>query len=296
MSAVPPASDGRVAGVPVCPRHPRRESYVRCQRCERPVCPECQRAAAVGVQCVDCVRAQNKTVRTARTVFGGQVGTRAPRVTQAVIGVCVVAYVLEWTLGDSFFNRFAYAPFLTVAEPLRMLTAAFLHAPGGFVLHILFNMYALWTIGPYLESLLGPVRFAAVYLLSALGGSVGFFLLAIPGPDSPSWNRATVGASGAIFGLFAALLLINRRLGRDSAGIVGTIVIMGVIGFIPSLNIAWQAHLGGLVTGALATAVLVYAPQHRRAVLHPAGLAMVGVLLVVLTVLKIALVPSELFA
>jgi membrane associated rhomboid family serine protease len=234
-------------------------------------------------------------MRTARTVFGGQAGNRAPRVTQAIIGICVVAYVLELTLGDSVTGRFEYAPFLTVAEPWRMLTAAFLHSPG-FLLHILFNMYALWMIGPYLETLLGPVRFAALYLLSALGGSVGFFLLAIPGLDSPSWTTATVGASGAIFGLFATLLLVNRRLGRDSAGIIGTIVVMGVIGFIPSLNIAWQAHLGGLVTGALATAVMIYAPQKRRSVLHPVGLALVVVLLVVLTLVKIATVPSGMFA
>jgi membrane associated rhomboid family serine protease len=175
-----------------------------------------------------------------------------------------------------------------------MLTAAFLHSPD-FLLHIVFNMYALWMIGPYLEALLGTARFAALYLLSALGGSVGCFVLAVPGFDSLSWLRGTVGASGAIFGLFAALLMVNRRLGRDSVGIIGVIVINGVLGFMPGLNIAWQAHLGGLITGALAAGVLAYSPAQRRSVLHPLGLAAVLVLLLTLTAIKVALVPAGLF-
>jgi membrane associated rhomboid family serine protease len=298
MSAVPPGDGGAVAGIPVCPRHPDRESYVRCQRCERPVCPECQRVAAVGVQCVDCVRQQSKSGRTARTVFGGQAGVAAPRVTQAIIALCVGAYFLEWTIGAPFIVRFVYAPYFTVAEPWRMITSAFLHSPpqnsSGALLHILFNMYAVWLIGPYLERLLGPARFAALYLISAFGGSVGLFLLANPDSAS-SWRTAALGASGGVFGLFAALVLVNRRLGRDSAGIVGVIVINGVLGFMPGLNIAWQAHLGGLVTGGLVAAVLVYAPQERRALLHLLGLVAVAVLLLALTLIKVALVPADAF-
>lgn len=298
MSPAPSRSGGSVAGVPVCPRHPDRESYVRCQRCERPVCPDCQRAAAVGVQCVDCVRQQSKTGRSARTVFGGQAGNAAPRVTQAIIALCVGAYALEWTVGSPFFGRFAYAPKLTVAEPWRMITSAFLHSPpqasSGALLHILFNMYAVWLIGPYLERLLGPVRFAALYLISAFGGSVGLFLLANPA-SAASWPIWAVGASGAVFGLFAALVLVNRHLGRDNAGIVGVIVINGVLGFMPGLNIAWQAHLGGLITGGLIAAVFTYAPVQRRSLLHPLGLVTVAVLLLALTLVKIALVPNDAF-
>lgn len=295
MSTVPPEDAGMVAGIPVCPRHPDRESYVHCQRCERPVCPECQRTAAVGVQCVDCVRQQGKTMWTARTIFGGRAGNASPRVTQGVIAACVGAFAFQLILGDGFTDALAYVPGYTLAEPWRMLTAAFLHSPG-FLLHIVFNLYALWMIGPYLESLLGTVRFAALYLLSALGGSVGFFVLAEPGVDSLSWYARAVGASGAIFGLFAALLLVNRRLGRDSAGIIGMIVINGALGFMPGLNIAWQAHLGGLIAGALAAGVFAYAPTQRRSVLHPLGLAAVLVLLLALTAIKVALVPAGLFA
>lgn len=293
MSTSPSGDPGAVAGIPVCPRHPDRESYVRCQRCERPVCPECQRPAAVGVQCIDCVKEQGRTVRSARTVFGGRVTDRPARVTHGIIALCVGVYLLQVTLGSVFTGQFEYAPYLTIAEPWRMLTAAFLHSPS-FVLHILANMYALWIVGPYLERLLGPVRFAALYLLSALGGSVGFFVLADAG-SAWSWARATVGASGAIFGLFATLLLVNRRLGRDSAGIVGVIVINGVLGFMPNLNIAWQAHLGGLVTGGLVAAVLVYSPHQGRSRWHPLGLASIAVLLLALIMIKIALVPADVF-
>jgi membrane associated rhomboid family serine protease len=242
---------------------------------------------------VDCVRAQGKTARAARTVFGGQVGKGAARVTQTLIGVCVVAFMLQLGAGDRFTSTFSYAPEYTVSEPWRMITAAFLHSPS-FYLHILFNMYVLWVIGPYLERLLGLWRFVILYLLSAFGGFVGYLVLA--NPDSVrSWHTATVGASGAIFGLFAALMLVNRRLGRDSAGIFAVIVINGVLGFMPNLNIAWQVHLGGLVTGGLIAAILVYAPPEQRSRLHPLGISLVAVLLVALAVIKIGLVPAELF-
>ena len=284
---------------PVCPRHPDRVAYVRCQRCERPVCPQCQRPAAVGVQCVDCVKGQAKTVRTARTVFGGSAGAaQQPVVTMSIIALCAVAFVLQHVVppdadGNDFTDRFMFVPMLALSEPWRFLTSAFLHSPG-FLLHIAFNMYALWLVGPYLESLLGRIRFAALYLLSAFGGSVGVLLLASPDPQSSGWGRGVVGASGAVFGLWGALIVINRRMGRDSAGMITLIVINGAIGFVPGLNIAWQGHLGGLLTGLAVAAVIAYAPKERRALLHPVGLAAVALLLVVLIAVKVATVPAGL--
>jgi membrane associated rhomboid family serine protease len=293
---VPPGEgQGESPGpVPVCPRHPERESYVRCQRCERPVCPECQRAAAVGVQCVDCVKEQAKTIRTPRTVFGGQAGSNRPLVTRSIIALCVLLFVLQLTVGEPITTTLEFTPPYALAEPWRFLTAAFLHSPS-FLLHIFFNMYALWLLGPYLEGLLGHVRFAALYLLSAVGGSVGYFVLASPdvGADA-AWLTSTVGASGAIFGIFSALLIVNRHLGRDTGGLVALIVINGALGFIPNLNIAWQAHLGGLITGALVTAVLVAAPKERRAVVQPVGLLGVSAALVALVLWKASLVPADL--
>ncbi len=280
----------RTAADPVCPRHPDRVSYVRCQRCERPVCPECQRPAAVGVQCVDCVKEAGRSVRTGRTVFGGAVARDGrPLVTQVIIAVCVVVYLLQ-RVEPEVTVRFLYAPVTTVAEPWRMITVAFLHSPAN-LFHIIFNMVALWLTGPYLESLLGRARFLALYFLSALGGSVALLLLASP-TDTEDWVGGAVGASGAVFGLFAALFVVNRRLGLETAGIAVLIGINTVIGFIPGYNISWQGHLGGLVTGLLVGAVLAYAPKERRTLYQVAGLVAILVLLLALVLVKVALYPD----
>jgi len=295
------APSGPEAAVPVCPRHPGRESYVRCQRCERPVCPECQRPAAVGVQCVDCVREQGRTVRQSRTVFGGRAGgSGRPVVTIGLIGLCCVVYLLQWGIGARFTDALEFFPPYALSQPYRFLTSAFLHLPT-FIPHLLLNMYSLWVIGPYLEGLLGRARFAGLYLLSAVGGSVGYFLLADPSlePDSSpltgSWITGAVGASGAIFGLFGAIVVLNRRLGRDIGPMVGVIAINAVLGFTFS-GIAWQAHLGGLITGGLTAALLaVPAGQGRRPLIQGAGFTLLALLLVVSVLVKATTVPPELF-
>lgn len=294
MTAVP--GDGAPAAgagaAPVCPRHPSREAYVRCQRCERPVCPECQRPAAVGVQCVDCVREGAKTVRGPRTVLGGRAGDDRPVITQVLIGLNAVVFVLQWTLGTAFTDRFSFFPPLALSEPWRFLTSAFEHAQGN-PLHILLNMYALWMVGPYLESLFGRARYTGLYLVSALGGSVGFFLLADPLGDG--WRSQMVGASGAVFGLFAAFFVVNRRLGRDSTGIAVLIGINLLLGFVIN-GVAWQGHLGGLVTGGVTAFGLAVLAQRGKARLQPLVLVTVVALLLLLTALKVAMVPTGLLA
>lgn len=272
---------------PVCPRHPGVVSYVRCQRCERPVCPVCQRPAAVGVQCVDCVAAAAKSVRSPRTVFGGTLASDTrPVVTIGLIGLCVAAFVAQQA-GSEVTGDWAFSPVVGWSEPWRFLTAAFLH---GSPLHLLFNMWSLWLMGGYLEPMLGRARYLALYLISALGGSVGVVLLAnaptgdlfnaSPG-DFDAWLSAYVGASGAVFGLFAAVLVLNRHLGRDSSAMLAVVGINLVYGFLVP-NVAWQAHIGGLVTGTLAAAALAWttAPARRRFA-WPALTAVLAVLLAV---------------
>lgn len=274
--------------VPVCPRHPDRVSYVTCQRCGRPACPECQRPAAVGFHCVDCVRELSAASqgRKTRTVYGATArpGGR-PIVTFALIGLCVLVYALQWLIPhDEVFQDFAYATALTADEPWRMLTSAFLHSQG-FFLHIVLNMYTLWLFGQALEPSLGRVRFLAVYVLSALGGSVGFFLL------TPLSMTPVIGASGAVFGLFGGLFVVMRQRGGDVRQLLVLIAINAVLGFMIS-GIAWQAHLGGLVTGAAATAVIAYAPRGRaRTAVQIGGLVAVGALLAVATVVKVSSTP-----
>ncbi|OMH34179.1 rhomboid family intramembrane serine protease [Tersicoccus sp. Bi-70] len=268
---------------PRCPRHPDAVSYVRCQRCGRPACAQCQRPAAVGVQCVDCVAEQAAATPTPRTSFGGAVREGRPVVTWSLIGVCVVVFLLQYLLPGLTY-QFGYAPVLTASEPWRMITSGFLHSPG-LLLHILFNMYALWALGQTLEPALGRARFLAVYGLALIGGGVGVLWLSDP-------LVLVVGASGAIFGLFGALFVIQRRIGADTKGLLIVLAINAALGFFYT-SISWQAHLGGLLTGALAAVPLVWAPRGpRRARVHWLGLAGVLVLLVALTLLRLALAPG----
>jgi membrane associated rhomboid family serine protease len=263
----------------------------------RPTCPECQRPAAVGIQCVDCVAEGRKTVRQGRTVFGGAVTDGRPVATMAIIGICLVVFLAQMTV-PGLDNRVSFVPALAQSEPWRFVTSAFAH--GGLT-HIAFNMYALWVMGTYLEPMLGRARFVAVYLLSALGGSVMYLLLSAPPSaaevatgDYGTWWTGAVGASGAVFGLFGAFLVLQRRLGRSAAGMYVIIGINAVIGFVLP-NIAWQAHLGGLLTGAAVAAAIAYSGRNRgpleppNRTVHWFSIGGIALVLVVLTIGKYAL-------
>ncbi|KNX38817.1 rhomboid family intramembrane serine protease [Luteipulveratus halotolerans] len=280
-SSEPPA-----ATPPVCPRHPDRESYTTCQRCGRPACGECQRPAAVGYHCVDCVKEQQRSAPVARSVFGGRAATGRPVVTIAIIVACVLVY-LGQLVDDRVTEELAFVPVLGQDEPWRFVTAAFVHSPTQ-VMHILFNMYALWICGQYLEPLLGRARFVALYLVAAVGGSVGYELLASVPHDADSypggWFTPTVGASGAVFGLFAAVVVLNRHLGREVTPMLMMIAINAAIPFFVG-GIAWQAHLGGAITGAAVAAVIAALGRQRREY-HWGALAGVLVVLVGLAILR----------
>lgn len=268
---------------PVCYRHPDRETWVRCTRCERAICPDCMRSAAVGFQCPDCVSEGNRGVREARTVFGGRISGDTSRVSITLIALNVGVFVLGYLVGVRelqlrFANVVGEPGALGVAdgEYYRLLTAAFLHAG---VLHLALNMFALAQLGPLLESALGRVRFLALYVLSALGGSVLSFAVA------PAFTFG-VGASGAVFGLFGAYYVVLRRLGGPTGSILGLLVVNLVITFtIPSID--WRAHLGGLVVGAVLAAVFAYTPNdERRATRHVVACAAVTTLLVAVVAVR----------
>ncbi|NYG19233.1 membrane associated rhomboid family serine protease [Arthrobacter psychrochitiniphilus] len=192
-------------------------------------------------------------------------------------------FALDWAIPKDFiFQNFAYAPFLTESEPWRMVTSAFLHSTN--IMHIAFNMYALWILGNALEPAFGRVRFLAIYLVSAFAGSVGVLLL------SPI-DTVVVGASGAVFGLFGALFVVQKKRGGDLRQIVVLLAINAAIGFfIP--NIAWQAHLGGLIAGALCTVAVAYAPAKKRNLIQWGGIAAVVLILVGLTLYKVSTFPA----
>jgi membrane associated rhomboid family serine protease len=259
-----------------CYRHPNVETYVHCVRCDRPICPNCMNAASVGFQCPECVRSGRQSVRRPRTTFGGLMPANASLVTRILIGVNVVLFLIQQTSNRVTF-RYEMIPAAVAFDHqyYRMITSAFLHANW---LHIFLNMYALLLIGPTLEAALGRVRFIALYFLSAFGGSVGAYLL-MP------VNSAAVGASGAIFGLFGALFVVTRRVGADSGGILVLILINLVFSFTFA-GIAWQAHVGGLITGTVVALAFAYAPRGQQALVQWGAAAVVLLILVALTVAR----------
>ena len=267
---------------PVCPRHPDRVAYVRCQRCDRPTCPQCQVPSAVGVHCVDCARRNASSRRGVSSLLGGRAITDA-LVTKGLVIACVTIYLVQMAL-PSLGAQFAFVPAVASSQPWRFMTTAFLHAS---LMHLAFNMWALWVLGSALEPILGRWRFAALCALSALGGSTMIYWLASPTAPA-SWLTSTVGASGAVFGLFAALFIIQRRFGRDTSAIVGLLVLNLAISFIGA-NISWQGHLGGLVTGAIVAALYAWAPRNRRTVYGVCGTVAITIALIGVICLRAAL-------
>ena len=268
--------------LPVCPRHPEQVPYVRCQRCDRPACPQCQVPSAVGVHCVDCARRNASSRRGVSSLLGGRAITDA-LVTKGLIIACVTIYLVQMAL-PSLGAQFAFVPAVASSQPWRFMTTAFLHAS---LMHLAFNMWALWVLGSALEPILGRWRFAALCALSALGGSTMIYWLASPTAPA-SWLTSTVGASGAVFGLFAALFIIQRRFGRDTSAIVGLLVLNLAISFIGA-NISWQGHLGGLVTGAIVAALYAWAPRNRRTVYGVCGTVGITIALIGVICLRAAL-------
>lgn len=238
---------------------------MRCQRCELPVCSTCQRTAAVGVQCVDCVKQQAAQHPTVRSTMGGVAAPGPPVLTIGLIAVTVLLYLVQ-VVSPGFTNMMSFVPAWTSQEPWRMVTSGFVHSPQS-PLHIAFNMYALYITGVSLEPLLGRARFLALYLVTMLAGSAAFAVIAgsiTTDAAGQASLTAAVGASGAVFGLFGALLIIGRRLGNNMTQLVVLLVINAAIGFIWP-NIAWEAHLGGFLAGVIIAAVLSYVPNARRA-------------------------------
>jgi membrane associated rhomboid family serine protease len=296
----------RPATVPVCYRHPSRETYVRCSRCERAICPDCMTEAAVGHQCPECVAQGRRTQRPVRTAFGGGAAGRFGYATTTLLVLNVLMFLLsaisagradavaggglggllgastpltDWgsVLGYAAYVEDGPVHGVAAGEYYRLFTAMFLHYG---IIHLLMNMWALWVLGRSLEAALGPLRFLALYLLAGFGGNVAVYLLTEP-------NRPTAGASTAVFGLFAALFIIMRRLRRDTSAIVPILVINLVFTFaVP--NISVSGHLGGLVSGALIALALAYAPQRNRTLIQVAGCAAFVVVLVLLTLARTA--------
>lgn len=304
------------AGVPTCYRHPDRETYIRCQRCERGICPDCMNEAAVGFQCPDCVRLGAKQTRAGRATYGGKRSDNPLLTSLVLIAINVAVWVLIMVTGgraSDWVDRLALLPrgrclhesdstawyphanevacttlvpgewFSGVADGAwwQLGTAVFTHVE---IWHLGANMLALYFFGPVLESVVGRARFLAIYLLSGLTSSVLVFWL------SPVYGL-TVGASGAIFGLFGAVLVLAIKQRRNLTQLLLLLALNFYITFtIP--NISWQGHLGGFVGGAAIAALLAYTPPARRGLLQGLGLGALVVVLIAATAARAAMLSG----
>lgn len=272
----------------VCYRHPGRETLVSCSNCDRPICTDCMVQTAVGIKCPECAGQPTGVARAARSA-GRAVGEGAgARVTKALIAVNVGIFLLQYATGSGrpleseLFERGAlYGPLVADGEWWRLVTAGFLHAS---VIHIAFNMLMLWWFGQALEAALGRGRFLGIYLVSALAGSAGALLLSAA-------NTNTVGASGAVFGILGAGLVLERRQMYVFGGAALGVVLLNVVFTFAVSNISIGGHLGGLLGGMLAVLALSAAGRHPvygrldlLAVLSLVGIAAASVLIAYLRV------------
>ncbi|MEW1834999.1 rhomboid family intramembrane serine protease [Microbacterium sp. NPDC079995] len=270
-----------------CYRHPDRQSFVLCQRCLRTICPECQTPLPVGVICPECLAEQQKGARSAEVRrmpgrFARKMRSDRPVVTYAIMIVTVAVYLVQLipVVGGAVTGALAFAPPYVVPasgapfEPWRMVTVALVHStPLPF--HVALNMLALWALGRSLEPLLGKVRFLALYLLSAIGGSV---LVALIAPGS-----AVVGASGAVWGLLTAMLIIGRHVGANILPIAILLGINLVFSFVGA-GVSWQSHIGGGLVGLLVGFVFARTRAQNRQKLQALLLIAVAIGLVALAV------------
>jgi len=263
-----------------CYRHPDRETYLSCSECGRPICTECMTPAPVGQRCPEH-SGRPQGVRRMSTGMGRTAfeGTGA-LVTKTLIGINLLVYLITAAQGaginnpgGSLFEKWIlFGPSVADGDWWRLITGAFLHAS---LIHIAFNMYFLWFVGTAVESVLGRGRFVLVYLVSGLAGSAGALVI---NPNTP-----TVGASGAIFGILGAALVLERQRNYVLGGqAMGLIVINLILSFVIA-NISVGGHVGGLAGGVLCTLVLSrfgrgHAAYGRLGIPGVAGVVGVGLL------------------
>ena len=235
-----------------CYRHPNRETFVSCSECGRPICAECMTPAPVGQRCPEHSGKPQGARRISSGVRRGAFEGTGALVTKTLLGLNVAVYLITAFQGGGlnnpggslFFRWVLFGPAVANGDWWRLITSAFLHAN---LIHIAFNMYFLWFIGTAVEQALGRGRFLALYVVSALAGSAGALVWT---PNAP-----TVGASGALFGLLGAALILERQRNYVLGGsAMGLILINLILSFAIS-GISIGGHVGGLIGGILCALV-----------------------------------------
>jgi membrane associated rhomboid family serine protease len=235
----------------------------------------------VGIRCPECAGRPTGVKKATAGLRAAAGESGSSTVTKVFIGVNVVVFLLEMTRAGLINDYGLYGPFVAEGDWWRLITAAFLH--GGIV-HLFLNMLMLWWFGSPLEALLGPGRFVGLYLVSALAGSAGALVL------SP--QALTVGASGAVFGILGAGLLLERRRIYVFGGGALMVVLFNLAFSFLVPNISIGGHLGGLGGGMLAMLALSrfgrgHAVYGRVGLAGVAGLLAVGLVSVAIAYARV---------
>lgn len=244
---------------PTCYRHPNEPTRIVCQRCGRPICPECMVPGSVGFQCPECVQQGVRQTRQHSLPYGGGRSANPKTTSIALAGVNVAIWLLLLLTGGYGGVPMAHLSLAPVDVAFggawwQLITSGFSHVA---LWHIGFNMLVLYLLGPNVEQIVGRWRFLAIYFVALLGGSTFVMLFSHPA-------GATLGASGAIYGLLGAVLMLALKHKGDVRGILTWIGLNVLVSFMWA-NVSWQGHLGGLLGGVLATAAVIYLPkQYRR--------------------------------
>jgi membrane associated rhomboid family serine protease len=272
-----------------CYRHPDRQTLLSCSNCERPICTSCAQQVAVGLRCPECVGTPTGIKAVGKRVTPGAAG--ALSATAVLVGINVLVFIVEMSQGigvrgiggSSIIQDGAVAgPPVADGEWWRLLTAGFIHAGIG---HIAFNMLALWWLGGALESYVGTGRMLGIYFSAVLWGSAGAIIL------SP--NSLTVGASGGVFGLMAAMLIIERQRGVALLGSsIGVVLLLnlGITFFLPGISIG--GHLGGLLGGGAAAFALSGFGKGHVAYGKVKGPVLIGVVAVMAAAVVVSLIAA----
>jgi membrane associated rhomboid family serine protease len=259
-----------------CYRHPNRETGVSCSNCGRPICPECMTSTPVGMRCPECAR-QTTKVRVGAGAFSSTAGKMPATI--ALITINVIVFLIELAGGGTsslngggqvIHDAGLRGPDIANGDWWRIITGGFLHA--GF-LHLLLNMYVLYIAGSILEPGIGTPRFLGIYFVSLIAGSLGALIV------DP--NSLTVGASGAIFGLMAAVVVIARGRGVEQlASQFGLFIVLNLVLTFSISGISVGGHIGGLIGGTVA-ALLVLFVERRMSGRPGYTLEIVGTVLMI---------------
>jgi membrane associated rhomboid family serine protease len=259
-----------------CYRHPDRETGVSCSNCGRPICPDCMTSTSVGMRCPECAR-QTTKVRTGAGAFSPTAGKMPATI--ALIAINVIVFIIELAGGgtgsfsgggDVIRDAGLHGPDVSDGDWWRVVSSGFLHA--GF-LHLLLNMYVLYVAGSILEPGVGTPRFLGIYFASLIAGSLGALIV------DP--NAVTVGASGAIFGLMAAVVVIARGRGVEQlASQFGLFIVLNLVLTFSISGISVGGHIGGLIGGFVAAALVLFV-ERQMSGRAGFGLELAGIVLII---------------